>query len=153
MLSGNTNQRIKLARKDTEGEIQEQEGYFTFTDENTLVITLDKLGRFHFHVSIPLEDCENQTPVNGRVVALDPGVRTFMTCYGPSGRFVEWGSNDFNIVSLRKRTNYKVICISKAGRIQKNKISVAKKEAQDPQTIFIPTFETSNMGSRPRETC
>ncbi|RIB04126.1 hypothetical protein C2G38_2223193 [Gigaspora rosea] len=62
---------------------------------NTVIITLDKLGRFYIHISVPLEDRESQTSCNRRIVSIDPGVRTFPTCYVPRGRVVEWGSRDF----------------------------------------------------------
>jgi len=32
------------------------------------------------------------------VISLDPGVRTFMTGYDPSGTAVEWGKNDIGRV-------------------------------------------------------
>ncbi|CAG8545176.1 16187_t:CDS:2 [Dentiscutata heterogama] len=71
---------------------------------NSVVITLDKAGRFHIHVSVPLEDRENQARISGTIVALDPGMRTFMTCHDPRGRVVEWGNRDFaRIVRLNKK--------------------------------------------------
>ena len=30
------------------------------------------------------------------MIALDPGVRTFITGYDPSGRVIEWGKNDIS---------------------------------------------------------
>ena len=35
---------------------------------NTVIITLDKLGRFYIHIPVPLEDRENQTSCNGQIV-------------------------------------------------------------------------------------
>ncbi|CAG8681461.1 7673_t:CDS:2, partial [Racocetra persica] len=140
--------------------------------EKTLAVTLDKLGRFHFHVSIPLEVRENQTPVSGRIVALDPGV---MTCYDPAGRVIEWGRGDFNrIVRLCKRHDklqsdlyiktgkeYKItryLLRRKMCRIRfkiRNLIDelhykLVKWLCDRYQTILIPTFETSNMVKRTR---
>ncbi|RIB29011.1 hypothetical protein C2G38_2028058 [Gigaspora rosea] len=35
---------------------------------NTVIIMLDKLGRFFIHIPVPLEDRENQTSCNGWIV-------------------------------------------------------------------------------------
>ena len=41
---------------------------------------------------------ENQAPNARRIVALDPGVRTFMTTYDPSGLAMEVGAGDMERV-------------------------------------------------------
>lgn len=47
-------------------------------------------------VRMPICSPENQRAVEGkrRVVSIDPGVRTFMTCYDPKGEIVEFGCGD-----------------------------------------------------------
>ncbi|CAG8595156.1 28142_t:CDS:2 [Gigaspora margarita] len=54
---------------------------------NAMIIMLDKYGRFYIHISVLLKDRESQTSCNGQIVSIDPGVRTFTTCYDP---IVEW---------------------------------------------------------------
>ena len=68
----------------------------------------NKLG--HYYLCIPqlLERSpEIQGPVfteearrqrGAVVVALDPGVRTFQTCYYPSGRTIDWGAKDVDSI-------------------------------------------------------
>jgi putative transposase len=52
----------------------------------------DRLGRFWLCIPQPLEV---QAKTKGeRIIALDPGVRTFMTGYDPSGAVWEWGAGD-----------------------------------------------------------
>lgn len=52
-------------------------------------------GTYYLCIPEPLEvQSENQAPATRRIVALDPGVRTFLTGYDPSGETVEIGKND-----------------------------------------------------------
>lgn len=58
-------------------------------------ITLDKLKRYFICIPVDLEiRSENQRPKTKNVISLDPGVRTFMTGYDPSGITLEWGVGD-----------------------------------------------------------
>jgi putative transposase len=57
-----------------------------------------RLGHYYFCLLLPAEvkvagtGSENQAP---RILAIDPGVRTFLTGYDPlTGAFVEWGKGD-----------------------------------------------------------
>ncbi|RHZ83068.1 hypothetical protein Glove_99g182 [Diversispora epigaea] len=56
---------------------------------NTVNITMNRLGHFYICVPVPLDIIDNQEDVKGKVISLDPGVRTFMTCYDPEGQIVE----------------------------------------------------------------
>ncbi|RIB24127.1 hypothetical protein C2G38_2169374 [Gigaspora rosea] len=47
---------------------------------NTIVIMLDKLGRFHIKIPVPVEYRENQARIVVTIVSLDSGIRTFMAC-------------------------------------------------------------------------
>ena len=60
---------------------------------------MNQLGKFYLYISQPLKKwAKNQGPTQSEdaVIALDPGVRTFMTEYYPSGQAIEWGKNDIN---------------------------------------------------------
>jgi putative transposase len=62
-------------------------------------LVMNRLGEFYLCVPMPLDvRAESQGPMSGEggvgVIALDPGVRTFMTGYDPSGLAIEWGKND-----------------------------------------------------------
>lgn len=61
-------------------------------------IIKDKLGDFYICIPKPLEvRNENQVPVSDwreKIIALDPGVRTFQTTYSPDGLITEWGKAD-----------------------------------------------------------
>jgi putative transposase len=58
-------------------------------------LTHTRLGHYYISIPMPLEMAsDNQARVQGRVVALDPGVRTFQTAYDPSGSIIEFGKGD-----------------------------------------------------------
>ncbi|CAG8782226.1 8680_t:CDS:2, partial [Racocetra fulgida] len=66
-------------------------------------LVINRLGEFYLCIPEPLKiRAENQGPLfsenqekgGSGVIALDPGVRTFMTGYDPSGMAIEWGKND-----------------------------------------------------------
>src|SRR6185436_12256750 len=63
---------------------------------NMVNITMNHLGHFYLCVSVPLDIIDNQDDVQGKVISLDPGVRTFMTGYDPDGQLIEWGNGDLN---------------------------------------------------------
>lgn len=54
----------------------------------------NKLEKYYLCISKPLEiRCDNQAP-KSEIIALDPGVRTFVTGYMPDGQITEWAKND-----------------------------------------------------------
>jgi putative transposase len=58
-------------------------------------LQLTSLGEFYLCVPMPLSvRPENQGPTVKRMIALDPGIRTFVTGYDPSGQASEWGKHD-----------------------------------------------------------
>jgi putative transposase len=60
-------------------------------------LQLTALGEFYICIPMPLAiRPENQGPIGNskRMIALDPGIRTFVTGYDPSGLAMEWGKND-----------------------------------------------------------
>ncbi len=61
-----------------------------------LIVTKNKLG--HFYLCIPKDITQrppSETPPKN-VIACDPGVRTFLTGYDPSGRIIEYGKTDIS---------------------------------------------------------
>ena len=72
----------------------------------------DNLGHFYLCVLNPIEiRSENQRPEpimenEGNVLAIDPGTKTFLTGYDPSGRIIEWGRHDhLKIIKLGNRAS------------------------------------------------
>ncbi|CAG8619909.1 14009_t:CDS:2 [Gigaspora margarita] len=68
-------------------------------------LVINRLDEFYLCIPEPLKiRAENQGPLfsenqekgGSGVIVLDPGVRTFMTSYDPSGMAIEWGKNDIN---------------------------------------------------------
>ena len=62
-------------------------------------ISRNRLGEFFICIPLPLEvRSENQAPAIPKseegIIAIDPGVRTFCSCYSPSGNTFEWGKAD-----------------------------------------------------------
>lgn len=59
-----------------------------------------RLGHYYFCLLLPSEKLDPIIPdpeAPPMIIAIDPGVRTFGTCYDPlTGSFVEWGKGDMN---------------------------------------------------------
>ncbi len=108
--------------------------------------------------------------VKDGVIALDPGVRTFLTGFDGS-RFIEFGSGDIGrITRLCQHLDNLISRMSKASRKQhrrmcqaahrmrskiKNLIDEAHKQivcylTDNYRVIFLPTFETSQMVAKAR---
>jgi putative transposase len=138
---------------------------------------MNRLGQFFLCIPRPLEvRCENQAPAytpeqerdGAGVVALDPGIRTFQTCYDPSGLVAEWGKGDITRIyrlccaydklqskwsqkNVRHRRRYKM---KRAGlRIQakiRNLVDDLHKKmvswlCHNYKVILLPSFKTSHM--------
>jgi putative transposase len=130
-------------------------------------VRLLKTRMGQYFLCIPVE-LKRQPPPPQRIIALDPGVRTFLTGYDPSGLVSEWGSGDaqrlfrlcFGLDKLISKTNQKDIRHKQRYRMKKAQLrlrlkirhlvdnlhhNVAKDLCSKYQTILIPPFETSNM--------
>jgi putative transposase len=127
----------------------------------------DKCGRYFICIPLPLEDHLAYTPEND-VIALDPGVRPFMTGYDPSGRVIDIGAKDMTriyrlcdtmddlqsrfqspITKARKRYRMKRAWKRLQIRIRNLIDEVHKKTTlilvKSYKTILLPKFETSQM--------
>lgn len=57
------------------------------------------LGKYYFCIPQPLElKSENQAAKN-QMIFIDPGVKTFMTGYDPSGKIIIWGERDICVIA------------------------------------------------------
>lgn len=131
----------------------------------------DRLGRFYLCQILPLQEVAIDQP-REQIIALDPGVRTFMTGYSPKGTITEWGKGDMQrIVRLchtydkiqsrlarkkgRHRTRYhlrKKVMPRIRQKIRNLVDEVHKKLTKwlvsNYETILLPKFETSQMVTR-----
>lgn len=125
------------------------------------------LNEYYLIIPRPIA-IEHVSDNQGSVVSLDPGVRTFFTCYNPDGSVVEWGKNDIQRVyrlcshldklcsqayskTIRHRKRYK---LKKAMARSRKKIrclvdemhhKLARWLCQTHSIILIPKFNTSQM--------
>jgi putative transposase len=137
-------------------------------------ITRTKLGHYYLCTPVPIERRdENQVPFTNKIVALDPGVRKFMTTYDTMGTVTFWGVGDIKRIErlcwyyddLQSRwsspdiTHKKRYKLKKAGlRIQlkiRNLIDdlhkkIAKWLCENYQVILLPKFESQQMVSKLR---
>lgn len=127
----------------------------------------DKCGHFFFCLLLPLDDHLSHTPEN-EVIALDPGVRTFMTGYDPSGKILEIGAKDMTRIyrlcdtmddlqsrfqkpttKARKRYRLKRAWKRLQMRVRHLIDEVHKKTTlalvKSYKAVLLPKFETSQM--------
>jgi putative transposase len=131
-----------------------------------------RLGEWFLCIPLPLSVSENQAPVDDvwtdGIISLDPGVRTFVTGYDPSGWVCEGGKNDIGRIyrlchvldklqsrwsqkDVRHRKRYR---LQKAGRRIRLKIrnlvdefhkKLATWLCENYRVVLLPEFETSKM--------
>ena len=124
-----------------------------------------------YHDDNPASSSVLLPPPSERIVAIDPGVRTFATLYDPSGQLIEWGRGDIGCiqricyhmdrlqsrmqqVNSRRRRRMKVAWYRMQWRI-KNLVAelhhkLAKFLMESYNIILLPNFETSQMVKRGR---
>ena len=130
---------------------------------NTVNITMNHLGHFYSRVSAPLDIIDNQDDVRGKVISLDPGVRTFMTGYDPDGQLIEWGNGDIDKVFKLSKKYDKLQSdkdLALGGTNKRKRFRLRKKMLRIIQQIrnlidechhqlarwlLLPKFETSHM--------
>jgi putative transposase len=119
----------------------------------------------HFYLCIPKRLDKYNGPSQNKVVAFDPGVRTFCTVYDPDGMIVEVGKPDISRIDklcyhydklqskwsqpeINHRKRYR--CKRAGARMQRrirNVVydlhkKVTKWTCENYNTIFLPKFET-----------
>ena len=124
----------------------------------------DRLGKYYVVVPFKVKRSDNQAPV--KVVALDPGVRTFQTTYDADGSAAEWGKGGMSVIfclcrradrlqsSMSKKKGSKKRGCRRAWlrMLQKIKHKIdeihhktAKWLCENYTCILIPKFEVSQM--------
>ena len=135
------------------------------------VLLKDRCGRFFLCVPQPREVRSVPARDHLRVIAMDPGVRTFMTGYDPRrGQIWEWGRGDFKHLVclcmradalLAKKANAKGKGLRRARRLMRraflriyerirNKVAelhwkLAKWLCENYDLIVLPKFDTKSM--------
>ncbi|NBP03464.1 MAG: transposase [Proteobacteria bacterium] len=91
-------------------------------------LQMTSLNEFFLVIQTPPQ-YDNQ--VREDIVALDPGVRTFQTCYSPSGQLTEWGNGDMKNVMRLLMTHDKLqsLC-TKVNHRKRYKLHKAMKRIQ-----------------------
>jgi len=135
-------------------------------------LTMDRAGRFHLHVAVPLDVAPPSSapaPTDHGVIALDPGVRTFLTGYVPDGGVFEFGRGDMSRITrlchaydqlqskmAKASSRHKYRMRRAAVRLQA-KIRhcvddlhrrTAKTLCKEHRVVLLPVFETQQMVKR-----
>jgi putative transposase len=133
-------------------------------------LVLERRTNFYYLcIPMPLEvRSENQAPVTKRIIALDPGVRTFMTSYDPSGESIDFAAKDIGHIyrlchhldKLNSRWDAKEVrhhqrwSMRKAGVRMRRRIrhlvddlhcKLAKYLCETYSVVLLPKFETQGM--------
>lgn len=141
-----------------------------------LRLTREKTGKWYLILPLPLsrkytrtrslKEMRTDKPESNRVIALDPGVRTFLTGYSPDGLLLEIGNGDIEKIhkvaekidtlqsactkfKAKRKGRLKKRCHKLRKRI-KNLVSeihrkTAKLLCSEFDIIMIPKFQVSNM--------
>ena len=130
-------------------------------------LTRTRLGHYYLCLCLP-NGSENQAlePQKHHTIALDPGVRTFLTGYDADGQIVEWGTKDMSrIYRLCKavdnmqsrwsqtthRKRYKLKRAARRIRLKiRNLVDELHKKCstwlcRNYKSVILPVFESSNM--------
>ena len=133
---------------------------------------MNKLGMWFLCIPLPLSVSENQAPVDevwtDGVIALDPGVRTFVTGYDPSGGVCEWGKHDIGRIyrlchvldklqsewggkDVRHRRRYRLKRAGQRIRLKLRNLvdefhkKLARWLCENYRVILLPVFKTQGM--------
>eukprot|EP01116_Phalansterium_solitarium_P012437 TRINITY_DN286_c0_g3_i2.p1 TRINITY_DN286_c0_g3~~TRINITY_DN286_c0_g3_i2.p1 ORF type:complete len:472 (+),score=37.26 TRINITY_DN286_c0_g3_i2:976-2391(+) len=142
--------------------------------DHDMRLTMTRLGEFYLCITVPLDvRPENQGPPRTRhsVIALDPGVRTFVTGYDADGRVVEWAANDNERIYRlchsydrltsklsktparrhgKQRVRREMWCIQRRIRnlVDDMHRRLARWLCESYRVVLLPKFETSKMVRR-----
>jgi putative transposase len=152
----------------------------TLPDKLAFDSRLIKTRLGHWYLCLPLElkkidlgenqakdEIDPSKDITG-VIALDPGVRTFMTGYDPSGKVWEWGKQDIGRIyrlchtidklqsawsqkNVRHDRRYKLKKAAMRARLRVRNLvdemhkKLAKWLCENHKVILLPSFETSGM--------
>lgn len=78
----------------------------TVLEHTCRLICFPMLGKYYICIPKLLTVCENQ--VDNKTVSIDPGVRTFATCYDPDGSIIEFGKGDNALLARLLHYNSKL---------------------------------------------
>lgn len=153
------------------GDAQPLRGHEALPSELTHDCRLQRTWLNKFYLCMPeRRPPENENILAADVIALDPGVRTFMTGYDPDGCILEWGVGDMTRIGRlqhaysklqsrvadkstkrRKRTRLKRAMRRIDCKVRDLTDDTHKKLAsalcQQYHTILIPKFESKRMSS------
>jgi putative transposase len=128
-----------------------------------------RTNAFYLCIPMPLVvRSENQAPATKRIIALDPGVRTFMTSYDPSGESIDFAAKDIGHIyrlchrldDLNSRWDGNEVrhhqrwSMRKAGVRMRRRIrrlvddlhcKLAKYLCETYSVVLLPKFETQGM--------
>jgi len=128
-----------------------------------------RTNAYYLCIPMPLDvRSENQAPTIKRIIALDPGVRTFMTSYDPSGESIDFANQDIGHIyrlchrldDLNSRWEDKEVRhhqrwrMRKAGARLRRRIKhlvddlhckLAKFICETYSVVLLPKFETQGM--------
>jgi IS605 OrfB family transposase len=92
--------------------------------------------------------CENQTnkstekqPIDSNIVSIDPGVRTFLTCYDPKGKVIKIGHNDIGLLARLLHYKYKLQSKISKSTNHKNRYSLQRAQLKLNLRIKNLVFE------------
>ena len=143
--------------------------------DNATRLQRTRRGLYYLLVLKPIEFIKIDLPKNdfSNIISLDPGVRTFMTCYDPNqSKLFNWGQSDiskiYNLCYIQDHLQHKMDSLPQKMYHRARKRFVIRKRwyknferihnlidqlhknlckwlVENYSTILLPKFETSNM--------
>lgn len=134
-------------------------------------LSMDQLGRFYIHIPYHKGGADNQGPAQrGSVCAVDPGVRTFLTTWGPEGKSFKIGEGSIQrlvrMCLFLDKLQSKIAITKKLRKTRRQKRAAARIRCRIKNlvaelhwkaasflcccygTILLPEFQTQQMVRR-----